>query len=143
MARSAEFFNDWANPNDYGDGIYSVLDRDEDGTSWLCAAAKAKPDPFGTGEKLALARALVPHIQQAIKIHSRLSELDHRYRDFVAALDLLSDGIAMVGVASVMGCVCVRDYSGRRVRASTGYSVGSCTRRWQANDRRTRRAGVW
>lgn len=97
MDRSAEFFNDWANPNDYGDGIYSVLSSDEVGTSWLCAAAKAKADPFGTREKLALVRALVPHIQHAIKIHSRLSVLDRRYRDLVAALDLLSDGIAMVG----------------------------------------------
>lgn len=97
MVRSAEFFNDWANPNDYGDGIYSVLSSDEVGTSWLCAAAKAKPDPFGTREKLALVRALVPHIQHAITIHSRLSELDRRYQDLVAALDSLADGIAIVG----------------------------------------------
>jgi len=45
-----EFWNDWADPNDYGDGIYTALSRDDVGTSWLCVAAKGKPDPFGTSE---------------------------------------------------------------------------------------------
>jgi DNA-binding CsgD family transcriptional regulator/PAS domain-containing protein len=92
----SEFFHDWAKPNDYGDGAYAVLTRDRDGTAWLCAAAKAKPEPFGTPERLSLVEALVPHLQQAIKVGTRLSELDGRYRDFVAALDFLSDGIAIV-----------------------------------------------
>jgi hypothetical protein len=30
----SEFWNEWADPNDYGDGIYTVLARDEAGTSW-------------------------------------------------------------------------------------------------------------
>ena len=97
MLTRGEFWNDWANPNEYGDGIYSVLTRDDVGTSWLCAAAKAKPDPFGTPERLSLVQALVPHMQHAIKVQSRLSGVDRRCRDLVATLDLMSDGIAVVG----------------------------------------------
>jgi DNA-binding CsgD family transcriptional regulator/PAS domain-containing protein len=93
-----EFWNDWANPNDYGDGADSVLARDDGGTSWFVAAAKTRSDSFGTPERLSLLRALVPHMQHAIKIHARLGGLDRQYRDFVAALDLLSDGIAIVGL---------------------------------------------
>jgi DNA-binding CsgD family transcriptional regulator len=92
-----EFWNDWADPNDYGDGMYVALARGEVGTSWLCAAAKVKLDPFGTPERLALLRALVPHMQHAIKVQSRLSDVVRRYRDLVAALDVVSDGIAIVG----------------------------------------------
>lgn len=92
-----EFWNDWADPNDYGDGMYVALDRDEAGTSWLCAAAKVTSEPFGTPEKLELVRALVPHMRHAIKVQSRLTELDRRYRDLTAALDVVSDGIAVVG----------------------------------------------
>jgi DNA-binding CsgD family transcriptional regulator len=92
-----EFWNDWADPNDYGDGIYTALARDEVATSWLCVAAKAASEPFGSPDRLAFVRALVPHIQHAVKIQARLSDLDHRYRDLMAALDVLSDGIAVLG----------------------------------------------
>jgi len=93
----SEFFNDWAHPSGYGDGIASVLTRDGGSTSWLSAGAAVGPDPFGTPERISLMRALVPHLQQAIRTQARLSDLDRRHRDFVAALDLLSDGVAMVG----------------------------------------------
>ncbi len=93
----SEFFNDWANPYEYGDGAYTVLTRGDRGTSWMCVAAHAKPESFGTPDRVALLRALVPHLQHAITLHARLSELDRRHRDLVAALDRLPDGIAIVG----------------------------------------------
>jgi DNA-binding CsgD family transcriptional regulator len=93
----SEFFHDWANPYEYGDGAYAVLTRGENGTSWMCAAAEAKPEPFGTSERVSLLQAVVPHMQHAIKLHARLSELDRRSHDLVAALDKLADGIAIVG----------------------------------------------
>ena len=93
----SEFFNDWADPYEYGDGAYSVLTRGERGTSWLCAAAKARPEPFGTPERVSLLEKIVPHLRHAIMLQARLSELDQHHRDLVAALDSLSDGIAVVG----------------------------------------------
>jgi DNA-binding CsgD family transcriptional regulator/PAS domain-containing protein len=92
----SEFFNDWAHPSDHGDGICLVLSRDSDGTSWMCAAAAAKSEPFGTPERIALARRLVPHLEQASRMRARLSELDQRHRDLVAAVESLSDGIVIV-----------------------------------------------
>jgi DNA-binding CsgD family transcriptional regulator/PAS domain-containing protein len=98
VARS-EFYNDWAHPNECGDGVFSVLSRHGDGASWLAIAARAKQDPFGTPERLGLAGALVPHLQQALGTRARLSELDHQYRELASAVDLLTDGIAIVGPA--------------------------------------------
>ncbi len=93
----SEFFNDWANPFEYGDGAYAVLTRGERGTSWMCAAAKAKPEPFGSAERISLLQAIVPHLEHAISLQSRFSELDRRRRDLVAALDMLPDGVGIVG----------------------------------------------
>jgi DNA-binding CsgD family transcriptional regulator/PAS domain-containing protein len=92
-----EFSTDWARPNGYGDGIFSVLTRDGRRSSWLCAAATPKQGTFGTPERVALLGTLVPHLQQAIQTQTRLADLDNRHRDFVAAVDVLSDGIVIVG----------------------------------------------
>jgi DNA-binding CsgD family transcriptional regulator/PAS domain-containing protein len=92
-----EFSTDWARPNGYGDGIFSVLTRDGSRSSWLCAAATPTQGTFGTPERVSLLGALVPHLQQAIQTQTRLADLDNRHRDFVAALDVLSDGIVIVG----------------------------------------------
>jgi len=93
----SEFFNEWATPYEYGDGAYSVLTRSDRGTSWICVAAKAELESFGTTERISLLSALVPHLQQATSLHARLFELDRRYHDLVAALDAITDGIAVVG----------------------------------------------
>ena len=92
-----EFSTDWARPNGYGDGIFSVLTRDGGRSSWLCAAATPTQGTFGTPERVSLLGALVPHLQQAIHTQTRLADLDNRHRDFVAAVNVLSDGIVVVG----------------------------------------------
>lgn len=97
MTRYREFFHDWANPNDYGDGIFTVLTRSDDSATWLTAAAGLKPDPYGTPERLSLIRALVPHMQQALEVQSRLTNLDRQCHDIVVAFNLLTDGVLIVG----------------------------------------------
>jgi DNA-binding CsgD family transcriptional regulator len=62
----------------------------------MCAASAAASEPFGTPERITLARRLVPHLEQATRVRARLSELDQRHRDLVAAVDSLPDGIAIV-----------------------------------------------
>jgi DNA-binding CsgD family transcriptional regulator/PAS domain-containing protein len=94
-ARS-EFYNDWAKPNDHGDFFGAHLTRDGGSVWWFIASAPAGPDPFGTPEQISLLRALVPHLQQAIRTQARIYDLDRRNRDLVAAVDSLSDGIAIV-----------------------------------------------
>jgi DNA-binding CsgD family transcriptional regulator/PAS domain-containing protein len=97
VTRCREFYHDWAHPNDYGDGIFSVLTRNEEGATWLTAAASLRADPYGTPERLSLVRALVPHMQQAIRVQSRLTDLDRRCHDIVVAFNLLTDGVLIVG----------------------------------------------
>ncbi len=96
MWARGEFANDWARPNGYGDAIFSVLTRDGGRSSWLCASATPKEGLFGTPERVSLVRALVPHLQQAIKTQERLGDLDRRNRDLAAAVDVLADGVAVV-----------------------------------------------
>lgn len=92
-----EFCNDWARPNEYGDGVFAVLNRGDGTTSWLVTAATSTRGPFGTPERVALLQALVPHLQQAIKTQQRLVDLYRRYGDLVTAIDALPDGIAILG----------------------------------------------
>ena len=152
----SEFFNDWADPYEYGDGAYSVLTRGERGTSWLCAAAKARPEPFGTPERVSLLEKIVPHLRHAIMLQARLSELDRHHRDLVAALDSLSDGIAVVGrdgrvihlnsaaeAIVVTGCACVLVTSEPRSPASTVCSIEWYIRHWQARHRTSQSADAW
>jgi DNA-binding CsgD family transcriptional regulator/PAS domain-containing protein len=95
-AAGGEFYGDSAYPSERGDGIGAVVTRHTDRASSL-AVATARPEPFGTSERVTFIRALVPHLRQAIRTQARLLELDRRRRDFVAALDVSSDGIAVVG----------------------------------------------
>lgn len=93
----SEFYNDWADPYEYGDGAHAVLSRGDNGTTWLCAAAKVRPERFGTSEQMSLLRAIVPHLQTAITVQGRLSEFERHQRGLVATLDALTDGVAVVG----------------------------------------------
>jgi len=97
MLTRSEFFNEWADPFDYGDGAYAVLTRNRTGTSWICAAARAESEPFGTSERITLLQALVPHLQHAIALQARMCDIDRSQRDLMAALDSSPDGIAIVG----------------------------------------------
>lgn len=74
-----------------------MVTREAGRTSWLAAAARARPEPFGTPERVSFVRALVPHLQQAVRVQTRLFEADRRYRDAVAAIDVLADGMVIVG----------------------------------------------
>jgi DNA-binding CsgD family transcriptional regulator len=91
-----EFFNDWASPHGYRDAIFSVLDRDSGRFTWMVAAATPTRGPFGTPERVLFVQSLVPHLQHAIKTQARLTDLDRRRRDFVAAVDALTEGVAIV-----------------------------------------------
>lgn len=67
-------------------------------TSWLATAATPREGPFGTPERVALLQALVPHLQQeAMKTQQRLVDLDRSCGDLVSAIDVLPDGIAILG----------------------------------------------
>jgi DNA-binding CsgD family transcriptional regulator/PAS domain-containing protein len=92
-----EFYNGWAKPQEAGDFFGAHLTRDGESAWWLIASAPSRADPFGTPEQISLLRALVPHLQQAIRTQARLTDLDRRNGDLVAAVDSLSDGIAIVG----------------------------------------------
>lgn len=95
--RGNEFYNDWAVPNGHGDCTYSVLARRGPSSSWLCVTAQARTDPFSTPERMRVLSALVPHLQHAIALRTRLSEMDRRSGELIAALEAASDGMAIVG----------------------------------------------
>ncbi|MCV7385405.1 helix-turn-helix transcriptional regulator [Mycolicibacter longobardus] len=95
--RGTEFYNDWAVPNGHGDCTYSVLARRGASTSWLCVTAQAGTDPFSTPQRVRVMSALVPHLQHVIALRARLSEMDRRSGELIAALEAASDGMAIVG----------------------------------------------
>ena len=118
-----EFYNDWARPNDFCDGVFAVLTKDEASTSWMCTVGKPRLDPFGTPETVSLFRALVLHVRHAIQTQVRLHDLDRRNREFMAAIDLMSDGIVVVGRDARV--IHLNKAAGAIVAAGDGLSVRS------------------
>lgn len=92
----SEFFQDWANPYDMGDGIFLTLLRDGSQTSGMYVAAPQGDSSFGTKERMQLLQALAPHFRQAIRLQSLVSDLHSEYERLRNAFDCLPNGIVLL-----------------------------------------------
>ncbi|MFD1296999.1 helix-turn-helix transcriptional regulator [Lysobacter gummosus] len=92
----SEFFQDWANPYDMGDGIFLTLSRDADATIGMFVAAPQSSSAFGTLEKKRFLRQLAPHFQQALKLQDLIKEV-HTEREYLhEVIDRLPNGIVLL-----------------------------------------------
>lgn len=94
---SSEFYNDWSVPNGHGDFAVAVLTRRGPNSSWLVVTAEPRLHRFSTPERVQVLAAIVPHVQHAIAIRGRLSELDRRSSELGAAVEAASDGMVILG----------------------------------------------
>src|SRR5262245_27509074 len=98
--RRSEFHRDWATSLiDGGDGIYANLARDGDSHAWVGIAAPLGPEPFGSRSRMRLMRALVPHLQQAVRFQARQAEVDGQRRCAFDALDRTGHGMVLLDAA--------------------------------------------
>lgn len=91
----SEFVADWARPNGFDDGMFIRLTATPVITS-LALASPKRSDRFDTAEHVALALRLTPHLQQVLRMRSRLDELDHRRSELAEACETVSHGIVIV-----------------------------------------------
>ena len=83
-------------PFEVTDGLFMRLTVGPTPMSFLVAAPKGS-EPFDTAERVKIMGALVPHLQQALRAHNKVTELAHRSADLAAALEAVRHGIIIVG----------------------------------------------
>jgi DNA-binding NarL/FixJ family response regulator/PAS domain-containing protein len=94
-----EFHNEWALPQRLGQGLAGTVLRTPMlvglfGVLWQLGAKPA------TRENIALLRALMPHLQRAVRVHGRLTELEGRARAATDALDHWAVGVILLDRSS-------------------------------------------
>jgi DNA-binding CsgD family transcriptional regulator/PAS domain-containing protein len=93
--QNCEFQTDWARRNGFEDGLFIRLTGAPSATS-LAVATSMRSAPFDTAERVALARRLVPHLQQALRTQYHLEDLGHRGNDLAGASEAVRHGVVVV-----------------------------------------------
>jgi DNA-binding CsgD family transcriptional regulator len=74
---NSEFFNDWSRPQNIGHGVSATVLKTQRLVG-LFGLLQDIGDPSPSEEKLALLRALMPHLGRAVKLLARIVELETR-----------------------------------------------------------------
>ncbi|OBJ17362.1 helix-turn-helix transcriptional regulator [Mycobacterium sp. 1245801.1] len=94
-----EFATDWARPNGFEDGMFVRLSDSPSATS-LALATPRRSERFDTAENVALARHLVPHFEQALRMQLHVSDIAHRGGDLVWASENARQAIVILAPGS-------------------------------------------
>jgi len=90
-----EFYNDWLKPSDMGQAIGVMVFKSGPATSSLSVFRRINEPPFGETE-LRFLYPLMPHLQRAIQLHSRIQGLEAKARTVEAVLDTLNQGVILL-----------------------------------------------
>lgn len=94
--RNSEFFTDWLQPNELGDGLFARLSQGPRPACFLVHASLAS-ESFGSRDRVKQFSSLVPHLQQALRAQHSLDDFAREDADLQAALDSVDHGIVVVG----------------------------------------------
>ncbi len=98
----AEFHVDWMRRYEIDDGLFVRLTDGATPATFLIATKK-RTEPFADTERTALANALIPHLQQALRIDRDIHDATRHLRDVSAAIDSVTNiGVAVVGSGSTL-----------------------------------------
>jgi DNA-binding CsgD family transcriptional regulator len=84
------------------DGLFVRLTDGPAPTSFLVAAAKGRSESYATTERIKVVSALVPHLQQALRAQSLLTDLVYRVDDVALAVDGIRHGVIVVGAGAAV-----------------------------------------
>jgi hypothetical protein len=98
----SEFNADWMRPHRMEDGLFVRLTDGPAPTSFLVAAAMEHSESYATTERIKVVSALVPHLQQALRTQSLLTDLVHRVDDVTLAVDGIRHGVIVVGAGAAV-----------------------------------------
>jgi DNA-binding CsgD family transcriptional regulator len=91
--RRSEFFNDWAGPNEVGDGVLASLVQNGGNIVWLGIGGGFRSS--ADTDKIRLLRLLVPHLQQALRVQSSLGKIEPGQYAALKAFDCLAYGLVL------------------------------------------------
>jgi DNA-binding CsgD family transcriptional regulator/PAS domain-containing protein len=100
LARS-EFYNDFLRPMDQFYLLTGIVRKDETVLSVVSTVRPQRAGPFSEDETRLL-EVLMPHLQRAIQIHTRIAGLEHQARSAEAALDRLPIGCVLVNAKGMV-----------------------------------------
>jgi len=92
---ASEWYADYCRPLAISQGIGATIHKDSVLTSNVAIFAGDERTPFG-GEDIAFLKALMPHMQRALKVHLHVAEADLRKKEFVEAMEPLAVGVILV-----------------------------------------------
>ncbi len=122
LVRKSEFYEDWLRPLEIDDGLFVRLDSDPKPTCLIVAAPK-RSEPFDTPDRVKLVSGLVPHLQQAMRMHKELKAFAQNTADLAAALEAVRHGIIIVGPN--WRVINLNTSAERIVRAEDGFKMWS------------------
>ena len=91
--RRQEFYADWAVPNGAGDGIFASISRDSSTSCSLILAGPPRNEDIATSERLRLVSLLVPHLRQAVQMHTLVETTKLERDNALDALDRAPYGV--------------------------------------------------
>lgn len=92
----SEFNHDWMRKHDMHDGLFVRLTDGPTPTCFVIPAASGD-EPFANFERIKLANALVPHIQQALRTECYLTDLKRAADEVAYAVDAMRHAVFVVG----------------------------------------------
>lgn len=119
---NSEFDADWMQRYEMDDGLF-VRVTDGAKPSCLILAAPRGPMPFDSRERIQLINALLPHLQLSLRTRRHVEELIDERDDLVPAVDVLRNGVLVVGPDCVV--VQVNSAAERILRSHDGVCLRS------------------
>ncbi|AQA05416.1 helix-turn-helix transcriptional regulator [Mycobacterium sp. MS1601] len=110
--RAGEFYCDWMAPNRLEDGLFVRLTRDREPVCVVVASPR-RTDAFATADRMKTMTALVPHLQQAVRIQDRLALATERVRHGIARVTANLHAVTLNSAAERI----LRDDDGLSMRA--------------------------
>jgi DNA-binding CsgD family transcriptional regulator len=93
--RGSEAYEEWLRPYRLGDDLFSLVLRGEDFACGLGGFRERSAPPFGD-EEFRFVERLMPHLQQALRIHLRMARLENDRRTSWELVDSLALGVILV-----------------------------------------------
>jgi len=95
IALRSEFYNDWIVPQKHRHGMLGVIYRKRSLASMFGAIRERGTRPFGQ-EEVSLVRTLIPHLQRAVSLHRKITDLESQKSAATNALDHWSIGVILL-----------------------------------------------
>jgi DNA-binding CsgD family transcriptional regulator len=92
----SEFHNDWMRPHRMDDGLFVRLTGGPRPVCFLVAAPRGD-ESFAEDGRLEVFRALIPHLQQALRTQDHLYRLEQAATDVAGAVDGMRHAVMVVG----------------------------------------------